>query len=159
MSADIKSLVEPASLTVETDIEKLSEVVAWFEQFNRPPLSHRLWLEGQIALVEGFTNVVRHAHQDLAASTPITVEVQVSPDCFRLWIWDQGQAFDFDHSLKVVHELTSDPDFEPLSRELQWGTIILLKLITQEGWNISYDRPSSDRNCLKIEKGLTSSRD
>jgi serine/threonine-protein kinase RsbW len=159
MSADIESLGELASLTVETDIEKLSEVVAWFEQFNRPPLSHRLWLEGQIALVEGFTNVVRHAHQDLSASTPITVEVQISPEMFRLWIWDQGQAFDFDHSLQVVHELTADPDFEPLSRELQWGTIIMLKLITQEGWNISYDRPSRDRNCLKIEKELAASHD
>jgi serine/threonine-protein kinase RsbW len=154
MSVDSNPRTHTIRLTVETDLEKLTDVVAWFEQFKQPSISPQIWLEGQIAVVEGFTNVVRHAHQHLPPSTPIVLEVEVSSQALKIWIWDQGQAFDFDRNQEAMRQLTSDTDFEPLERDAHWGSILLLKLRAERGWRISYDRPTSYQNCLKLEKKL-----
>lgn len=144
-----------SSLMVNTDLKRLTEVVAWFEQFNCLPLTRQLWLEAQLALVEGFTNAVRHAHQNLPATTPIKLDAHITPEFFQLRIWDHGAAFDFEKNLTAIRQITHHPDFEPLSREAHWGSILLLKLTTEQGWLISYDRMDNDRNCLKIEKAIT----
>ncbi|NJM65520.1 MAG: anti-sigma regulatory factor [Acaryochloris sp. RU_4_1] len=154
MSVDSHPQTQTIRLTVETDLEKLTDVVTWFEQFKKPLICQQTWLEAQIAIVEGFTNAVQHAHQHLPPSTPIALEVQVSSQVLRIWIWDQGKAFDFDLNLQAMHQITSDHRFDPLERQAHWGSIILLKLMTDKGWQIAYERPTSYQNCLKLEKNL-----
>jgi serine/threonine-protein kinase RsbW len=155
MTLETESLIRQASLNVETDLDEMTPVVEWFDQFNRPPLTHRLWLEGQMALIEGFTNAVRHAHRHLNATTPIEFEAEISPQCFRLCIWDQGKPFDFEEKLKNLKQLINSPDFDPFTYETRWGGIIMLKLRTEYDWHISYSHQSDDRNCLRIEKDLS----
>ncbi|MGB8698357.1 MAG: ATP-binding protein [Thermosynechococcaceae cyanobacterium] len=155
MALETGFFIQRSELRVETDLDVMSRVVKWFDQFDRPPLTHRLWLEAQIALIEGFTNAVRHAHQHLHETTPIELDVQVSPQFFQLCIWDQGNPFDFELKLQRLHHLINSPDFDPFTHETRWGGIMFLKLRLNYGWHISYDRPMVDRNCLRVEKLLS----
>jgi serine/threonine-protein kinase RsbW len=154
MALETRPLIEQASLIVETDLNEMTRVIQWFDQFNRPPLSYDSWLEGQLALIEGFTNAVRHAHRHLHTTTPIELDGQFSSKVFQLRIWDCGNPFDFEANLSKIDRLTSEPDFDPYIRETQWGSLILLKLRTQCGWQISYHHQPNLRNCLQLEKNF-----
>ncbi|NJM76691.1 MAG: anti-sigma regulatory factor [Acaryochloridaceae cyanobacterium RU_4_10] len=128
-------------------------VTEWFEQFNCPPLTPLLWQQGQIALLEGFTNAVLHAHHNLSPITPIEFVVEISPKIFKISIWDRGNEYDIGITFQHLSQHLSNPDFNPLERESQWGSIMLLKLINEYDWQIRYIR-EADRNCLYIEKAL-----
>lgn len=154
MSVNVLDATQQDSLSVTTDLDRLTEVVEWFNQFNHPALPQRLWLEGQLALVEGFTNAARHAHRHLPPSTPILLDVQLSAQIFQIRIWDYGQPFDFAANLQAFQDLIQQPDFEPDTREAQWGSILFLKLINDRGWQITYDRHQPDQNCLTIQKTI-----
>jgi serine/threonine-protein kinase RsbW len=145
-------LIQQANLQTETDIEAIAIVTEWFAQFQCPPLTQPLWMEAQLALVEGFTNAVLHAHRQLAPKTPIELNAQLYSEFFQLCIWDQGVAYDFEATLHRLQHLTNDVNFAPQEREAHWGSILLLKLRNESGWRISYTRQPDDRNCLLIEK-------
>jgi serine/threonine-protein kinase RsbW len=154
MALETEVLIEQAAITVDTDLNEISRIAEWYEQFNRHPLSQDLWLEGQIALIEGFTNAVRHAHRHLKHTTPIEINGQFSQAFFQLCIWDCGSPFDFESNLATHSQIISSPDFDPYTREAHWGSIIMLKLRTQCGWQISYQHLQNLRNCLCLVKTL-----
>ena len=58
-------------LQVKTELEALKEVLQWFEGFVFPVIPQKMGWQCEVALVEAFTNAVRHAHQNLPESTPI----------------------------------------------------------------------------------------
>ncbi|MBD2092262.1 ATP-binding protein [Microcoleus sp. FACHB-1515] len=150
-------LLHESHLQVETDIHQIPHLLQWFAQFNQPPLSEQLWLQGQIALVEGFTNAARHAHQHLPRQTPIDLEVKVFRDRLVIAIWDEGAAFD----LEALMEQTELRLADPLQQAEHWGGVLMQKLKDQYGWQIAYlcpERHSGDRNCLLMQKAFTSSR-
>ncbi|NJL49869.1 MAG: ATP-binding protein [Leptolyngbyaceae cyanobacterium SM2_5_2] len=88
-------------IEILTDPTALKSVLAWFDQFQASPIPRQIWLQCQLALVEGFTNAVRHAHAGLPANTPIHIEVSVSAQAIDIRIWDQGPGFDLNEVLKT----------------------------------------------------------
>jgi serine/threonine-protein kinase RsbW len=142
-----------ASLQVDTNLETMPQVLAWFEQFHQLTLTPDLWMQAKIALVEGFTNAVRHAHENLPAHTPIDLDVKILPHRVEIAIWDQGPAFDLEALFACVEREHRDP----LARDAHWGGVLLKKLRDQHGWYIRYLCPAyalGDRNCLLIQKEL-----
>ncbi|MEG4108143.1 ATP-binding protein [Microcoleus sp. S13_C5] len=62
----------------------------------------------KLALVEGFTNAVHHAHKNLSLETPIDFAIAVFRDRLELQIWDWGKPFDIKAKLQEQLEAT-DP--------------------------------------------------
>ena len=140
-----------ASLQVDTNLDAMPQVLAWFEQLHPLTLTPELWMQAKVALVEGFTNAVRHAHENLPPQTPIDLDVKVLPYRLEIAIWDQGPAFDLEALLEGVGREHHDP----LARDAHWGGVLLKKLRDQHGWHIRYICPAcarGDRNCLLIQK-------
>jgi serine/threonine-protein kinase RsbW len=94
------------SLLVNTDVSALTTVLEWFEQLKDLSLPEEAWWACQLALAEGFTNAVRHAHKNLPVETPIQLEVTVFAEHLEFRIWDCGQAFDL--NAKLIENLAAD---------------------------------------------------
>nr|WP_239121713.1 ATP-binding protein [Spirulina major] len=138
-------------LRLKTDLSALSEVLDRFEKIASPRLSRQLYWECQLALAESFTNVVRHAHQDLPQSTPIDLEISLFPRGLEIRIWDSGQPFDWQGQLRDKLQCDRDP----------WalggrGLCLINKVMD----NCRYipadncDRGNGDRNCLILWKQI-----
>ncbi|TAF09350.1 MAG: anti-sigma regulatory factor [Nostocales cyanobacterium] len=151
---DTNLLLHNFSLQVVSDLDAMATVVEWFDQFKNTQIPYQIWLEGQTALLEGFTNVVRHAHSHLSPETPVDLEVQICSEYFQIRIWDQGDIFDLEAALESFYQETSQSEFDPLEHESQWGCIFFLKLRKDYGWTISYIRELENRNCLLLKKRL-----
>jgi len=92
--------VQHISLQVNTDLNALTKVLEWFEQLKNLSLPNEVWWNFQLALAEGFTNAVRHAHKNLPVETPVQLEIIVFNGRLELKVWDCGPYFDFDAKLK-----------------------------------------------------------
>ncbi len=97
-----ESSVKQISLQVNTDMNFLTKVLDWFEQLQDLSLPNEVWFQFQLALAEGFTNAVRHAHTNLPVETPIQLEITVFNGRLELKVWDCGPRFDFDAKLKEI---------------------------------------------------------
>ncbi|NEQ36532.1 MAG: ATP-binding protein [Okeania sp. SIO3I5] len=133
---------EQADLQVFSDLEENDKVLSWFEQLHQTPIPKKVWLECELALVEGFTNVVRHAHKYLPRETPIDIEVQIYTEQVEITIWDYGQPFE------LLEWLKQQPTQTDIWAGGGWG----IKLMYAIADNISYTRTSDHRNCLLIVK-------
>ena len=154
MSMEADVLIHNSSLQVTSDLDAMATVLDWFDQFNCSFLPDQLWIEAQTALIEGFTNVVRHAHRHLSPQTCIDLEIKISQEYFQIRIWDQGAPFNLEAALEDLSQETSDRAFNPLNRENHWGCIFLLKLRTDHNWIINYTREPQYRNCSLLKKKL-----
>jgi serine/threonine-protein kinase RsbW len=158
---------EPVSqqLQIDSDLNEMETVLTWFEQFHQMPLTDEIWLQARLALVEGFTNVVRHAHQHLPQSTPILIQVAVSAVQLEMRIWDEGVEF----CLEALIARADVSSIERCDREAHWGSILWRKLCDNHGWVIQYhglensqslenlqslENSQTGRNCLVLCKGL-----
>lgn len=135
-------------LTVQSDLTAIAQILQWFEQFRQLPISQATWLQGQIALVEGFTNAVRHAHAELPVQTPIKVEAGLYRDRLEIQIWDQGLPFDLE---SLLHQVEQDYP-EPLEHVEHWGGSLFRKLRDQHQWEIEYRVVRERMNCLGLVK-------
>jgi serine/threonine-protein kinase RsbW len=95
-----ESHVQHISLQVNTDLNALTRVLEWFEQLKDLSIPNEVWWKFQLALAEGFTNAVRHAHKNLPVETPVQLEIIVFNGRWELKVWDCGPYFDFDAKLK-----------------------------------------------------------
>ncbi|MBU7583573.1 MAG: anti-sigma regulatory factor [Nostoc sp. TH1S01] len=155
MPLETDSLIRQSTLQVASNLDAIVTVVEWFDQFNCKQLPFQMWIEGQTALVEGFTNVVRHAHKHLNPQPPVELAAAISSDeYFQIYIWDQGEIFNLEAELEKLNQQISDRNFNPLDHEAHWGCIFLLKLRKNYGWNVSYIRESGERNCLLLKKKI-----
>ncbi|MBD1854115.1 MULTISPECIES: ATP-binding protein [Leptolyngbya] len=135
-------------LMMQSDLTAISQILHWFEQFRLPPLSQAAWLQGQIALVEGFTNAVRHAHTNLPLHTIIQLEAGLYFDRLEIRIWDQGSPFDLERLLNRVEQ-----DYpNPLEHSEHWGGTLFKKLRDQHQWEIEYHYLKEGVNCLCLVK-------
>lgn len=121
----------------------LNQVQSWFEQICLQYKPYVSWPEHQLyrlnlALAEGFTNAVRHAHDGLPPETPIEIRLTVAEDQIEICIWDQGKPFD--------PESLEEPKPGTL-REGGYGWFLLRRLADHVG----YERHGT-RNCLRIVK-------
>ena len=138
------SIVQQDHLTVKSELKLLNRVQQWFENFCLQHLSQFDWSESQIyrlnlALAEGFTNAVRHAHYALPPETTIEIDISLWIDRLEMRIWDYGKPFD------------PNAIAEPQPGTLQvggYGWFLLRRLAD----HVVYERAADGRNCLLIVK-------
>lgn len=131
-------------LTVYSNLEFLNQVQQWFEQFCLRHLPLLLWSDRELyrlnlALAEGFTNAVRHAHQSLPPETTIDIDLTLWTDRFEIRIWDKGKPFNPD--------AIKEPEPGTL-QEGGYGWFLLRRLADR----VVYERGEDGRNCLLIVK-------
>jgi serine/threonine-protein kinase RsbW len=144
-----QKLIRQDYIQVITSLNGMDQVLQWFKQFNRFPLKDELWMQAQIALIEGFTNAVQHAHRNLPSSTPIGLSVKVFSHKLEISIWDQGPAFDLEALFTHIEQHHHDP----LEREAHWGGILIKKLRDQHDWKIRYTCDTTNhQNMLLMQK-------
>ncbi|NEP55582.1 MAG: ATP-binding protein [Symploca sp. SIO2G7] len=125
-----------------SDLKALDQILSWFDQLNQPSIPKKVWLQYQLALAEGFTNAVRHAHQDLSSEILIEIEFTIAPQRLELRIWDWGPPFDLEG---MLHNLNHQVDRDSGGGR---GLAILQKISDQ----LSYTRTEDNRNCLLVAK-------
>jgi serine/threonine-protein kinase RsbW len=135
-------LPQQATLFTKTDLVALAQVLTWFDQFNHPAIPRSVWLQCQLALAEGFTNAVRHAHQGQPLDTLVEIEVKVLKQCLEIRIWDYGVGFDLEETLAKM------PPISDTTAEGGRG----LKLMKHVADYLSYTPTVDGRNCLLIVK-------
>ncbi|MBW4614428.1 MAG: anti-sigma regulatory factor [Desmonostoc vinosum HA7617-LM4] len=132
-------------LKINTDLNDLPLVLSWFEQINQPPLSDpTIWWQSQTLLIEGFTNIVEHAHKDLPQETPIEIQVVRSSEDIEIRIISQGKAFNLEHKLQEISE------FEDNEQERGRG----LKIMSLLADKLSYENTANGCYCLFISKNI-----
>ncbi|MDP8964607.1 MAG: ATP-binding protein [Cyanobacteriota bacterium] len=131
-----------SSQQVPSDLRALDRVLSWFDQFNQPSIPKKVWIQCQLALAEGFTNAVRHAHKDLPSNVLIDIELTLYPHSLELRIWDQGPPFDLEQRLQKTEERVDGHSGGGR------GIAILQKIADK----LSYTRTDDNRNCLLIVK-------
>lgn len=133
-----------SQIETQTDPTALKSVLAWFDQFQATPIPHNIWLQCQLALIEGFTNAVRHAHGGLPQETPVRIEVSVSDRTIDIRIWDRGPGFDLASMLR--HKISvNNPDSEG-GRGLK-----IMYLVADR---LTYEPAPDQGNCLHLYKSF-----
>ncbi|MEG4287037.1 ATP-binding protein [Microcoleus sp. A006_D1] len=138
-------VLKKADLQINTGLNALDPVLSWFAQLYDPRIPTSVWIRCQLALAEGFTNAVRHAHEGKRPDLPVDIEVAVCTESVEMKIWDSGPTFDLDKKIKDMSEKI-DP-------EASGGRG--LKLMKDIADSLSYTRTADGRNCLSIVKNYT----
>lgn len=94
----------------------------------------------RLALVEAYSNVVRHAHKE-QPHIPVLLRVELKERDLALEIWDYGDGFD------LSTYLPPKPDEK---QEGGYGWLIMNKLMDR----VEYRLQVNGRNCLKLETRL-----
>ena len=135
------SRVPKFSFQVNTNVKELEQVLDKFAQMRQPHIPEKDWLQCKLALAEGFTNAVRHAHRGLPEETPIKINILTNQDFIEICIWDSGPPFDLERFLR-----THDHEQPTLSDSGQG-----LWIISSVSSELSYTR-HNNLNCLRIVK-------
>lgn len=136
------SVLKKSHLKVPTDLKVLERVLSHFNRIERSFIPKKDWLKCQLALAEGFTNAVRHAHKHLSSEIPIEIDLTLFKSAMELRIWDYGPPFDLEAYLKNMSSL------ENQRSEGGRGILILKKIADR----LSYFRTDDNRNCLLVVK-------
>lgn len=132
------------SLELISDLAQVDQLLDWFNSLCPATVSSSDWLRLQLALVEAFTNAVRHAHRDRPRETPIHIELLIADQGVELHLWDWGHPFDLESRIRALpHKIA--PDSEG-GRGLK-----LLGSIADE---LRYERMPDGRNRLILRKTL-----
>ena len=130
-------------LQVKTELEALKEVLHWFEGLIFPLVPQKVGWQCEVALVEAFTNAVRHAHQNLPKNTPIDLEVELLPNFLEMRIWDRGKSFDLQDKLRK-----GEKEVSSMEKEGGRGLHFIEKLTDE----LQYLNLPNHRNCLVMRK-------
>ncbi len=133
-------------LRVPSTLNALVDLISWFDQLAHPQIPKSIWLRCQLALAEGFTNAVRHAHKNLPPDLFVDIEVTVSEQQIIILIWDYGPPFDLIQKLKQMPS--------QIDKNAAGGRG--LKLMQDIADELSYEPTEDKRNCLKIVKNWQS---
>ena len=135
-----------SELHVPSDLKFLTIVESWLlgclqiqlgETVDWSRLSGRL----RLALVEAYSNVVRHAHKD-QPNAPVLIRLEFKDQDIAVEVWDRGEGFDMSTYFA--------PD--PLDKqEGGYGWLIIHRLMDK----VEYQLQSDGGNCLKLEVTLT----
>ena len=138
-------ILKKADLQVNTGLSALDPVLSWFAQLYDPQIPRSVWIRCQLALAEGFTNAVRHAHEGKRPDWPVDIQVAVWDEFVEIKIWDSGNPFNLEQKIQDMSKKT-DP-------EASGGRG--LKLMKDIADSLSYRRTADGRNCLSIVKNYT----
>jgi serine/threonine-protein kinase RsbW len=136
-------VLHQSTLAVQTRLTQLDHVLIWFRSSHSPEIDPKTWIQCELALAEGFTNAVRHAHGGLAATTPIELEVLRYSDRLEIRIWDHGPPFDLEACLSQANAAAGNRNGGGGR-----GIAILHKIAD----HLSYCRTEHQQNCLLIVK-------
>jgi serine/threonine-protein kinase RsbW len=139
-------VLEKTHFQIPTDLKALDQVLSQFNQLKQDCIAKKDWLQCQLALVEGFTNAVRHAHKDLPLDTPIDIEITLFTESLEIRITDQGNYFDLDAFLNNLK----------LRGENHSGGGRGIEILAKIADHLSYSRTSEKHNCLLIMKKFES---
>ncbi len=128
--SDLKFLTIVESRLLGSLEVELGDSVDWSRQSNRL----------RLALVEAYSNVVRHAHRD-QPSLPVLIRLELKEQDLILEIWDYGKGFD------LSTYLPPNPDDK---QESGYGWLIMNRLMDR----VEYRLQVNGRNCLKLETSL-----
>jgi serine/threonine-protein kinase RsbW len=142
-----------------SNLEIIDRVLSWFDRLYPekradksyfPDIPALVWQQCKLALVEGFTNAVRHAHKNYDREVPpVEVEVKLLSEYLELRIWDRGKAFNLPETLKQRFQEVDD------RTEGGRGLILLHKMADK----LSYETVETGKNCLLFIKYYRSDRD
>ena len=139
------NVVKHISFSVTSDLNSLDYVLSAYEALNQPWIPLKDWLQFKIALAEGFTNAVRHAHKYLPSSTLIDIQIYLSTQCMSMCIWDYGPPFDFQ---QFVSDLVNSSYRQNELADHGQGIPVLYKISD----HLSYTRTEDNRNYLLVVK-------
>ena len=106
---------------------EVGDAVDWTRQSSRL----------RLALVEAYSNVVRHAHRE-CPNLPVVMCLEVHNRDLALEIWDHGQGYD------PGEYRAPEPEDK---QEHGYGWLILNRLMDRVEYQLQVD----GRNCLKLE--------
>lgn len=129
-------------IEVPSDLKALDHVLLQFNQIYQNSIPLRDWLQCRLALAEGFTNAVRHAHKNLPPEIPIRIEARLKESAMEIKIWDYGSAFDL-HGF-ILETARKNANWLASGR----GIPILNKVSN----HLDYYRTEQQQNCLLIIK-------
>jgi serine/threonine-protein kinase RsbW len=133
-------------IEVPSELTSLNRVLLQFDRVYQHSLSERDWLQCQLALAEGFTNAVRHAHKNLSSEVPIEIEITLTERTLEIRIWDRGGAFDLKGFISKI-----------LGDRKNWlNRARGITIINRIADRLDYYRTSQGKNCLLIVKQLSS---
>lgn len=135
-------ILKQSTYETKTDPQALKGVLSWFDEFHSLPIPQEDWLQCQLALIEGFTNAVRHAHRGLPRDTPIAIAVCVTDTYLDIKIWDRGPGFDFQAML--------DQKLKTTTADSEGGRG--LRIMYRVADIVEYTRTADLRNCLHVRK-------
>ena len=134
-------------IKVNSSLQELDSVLLQFNQIYQEFIPNRDWLTCKLAVAEGFTNAVRHAHKELPTEMPIKIEAVLKPTALEIYIWDFGNPF----NLKKYIENSSQTNDNWLGSGR--GVAILAQIADR----LEYRRVDDKRNCLIIVKQFSQS--
>jgi serine/threonine-protein kinase RsbW len=139
-----KKSSKKAHLKVTSQLDVVAQVQRWFRETCCSLEGESSWVGSHsdrlaLALTEGFTNAVRHAHAHLPPETGIDIDLALDTNQVEIRIWDYGDPFN--------PELLPEPQPGELL-ESGYGWFLLRRLADK----VTYYRSKDGRNCLSIVK-------
>jgi serine/threonine-protein kinase RsbW len=133
-------------LHVPSDLQFLTVVENWLLGSLKVALPDQVDWSRQasrlrLALVEAYSNVVRHAHKD-QPNLPVLIRLELKERDLYLEIWDHGKGFD------LASYLPPSPEQH---QEGGYGWLILHRLMDR----VEYRLQVNGRNCLMLETHLS----
>ncbi len=128
--SDLKFLVVAENWLLSSLEIELGDQIDWSRQSSRL----------RLALVEAYSNVVRHAHRE-RPNLPVLIRLELKDRDLALEIWDYGEGYDIESYLAPTPES---------KQEHGYGWLILNRLMDR----VEYQLQVNGRNCLKLETSL-----
>lgn len=131
-----------SELHVPSDLNYLNIVESWLLGCLKVQLGDSVdWTRQssrlRLALVEAYSNVVRHAHKE-QTNLPVLLRLELKERDIALEVWDYGEGYDMSNYL--------EPD--PIDKqEGGYGWLIMNRLMDKVEYQLQVD----GANCLKLE--------
>ena len=139
----IKQLIlQSITIEVKSDLQELDRILLEFDRIERDFIPLRDWLQCRLALAEGFTNAVRHAHKNSPSDLSIKIKVLLQRKAMEIRIWDHGAPFDL-HSF-IAETSKKHADWLASGRGIP--------LLNKISHHLDYYRTEEQQNCLVIIK-------
>jgi len=135
-------------LTVPSDLKFMEVVEHWLLESLQLEIDQKIdWTQVEkrlrLVVVEVYSNIVRHAHNE-KPELPVLIRIELEDNNLSLEVWDQGEGFKLDN-----YSAPDPADFQ----EGGYGWLILHRIMDRVDYQLHV---GGDRNCLKLEKDLTS---
>jgi serine/threonine-protein kinase RsbW len=151
---------DPVQASFPSRLDSVAILLEWMKQQRPSGVDGQLWVQAQTALVEGFSNAVRHAHAQLDPAPEVVVTLELTPRHLQLQVRDHGPPFDITPAW-AAEEPPSNRDPDPLvqaqlpQRDAHWGLVMLARLRRDFGWTIRYDHLPQGGNVLLLCRCLS----